>query len=204
MKFKVYTANFGSGSGVVTFQPITGVSFDRIMLMADFFTPQNTRCSWEFKTNSGPWTPIAVYDDVELTQIATTVQLRATLSVDGTISAIIAKDSLKFVGFTNELVSDYVSRNMVLSRASTIIKQVVEMQIPSGSEAQVMFATDVDGVNWTIQSDPVVEVLGEGYVRYTYTKTLGASVTNFRARIKLQTSSPVIIPRARKLLNIIK
>ena len=78
------------------------------------------------------------------------------------------------------------------------------MQIPSGSEAQVMFATDVDGVNWTIQSDPVVEVLGEGYVRYTYTKTLGASVTNFRARIKLQTSSPVIIPRARKLLNIIK
>lgn len=214
LKFSVYTAVFNP-KGTVEYQPITGLTLDRIVMFAEYLTPQNTGCVWEvrikYENESTPlssraYEPISNYVDVSLPGVAKEIQLRATfqVSTDGFVSPVLAVDGFNLVGFVGALSGAYVSRNITFpgNSAFTTVKQSVEICTPSGSNAVLKFSLD-GGLTWRSHaSQPVVEQIDQLYVRHTYTTVLPQSHTEFRVKLEMTSPNSWIRPRARKLINI--
>jgi len=201
MKFRVYTCEFAS-QGVLEFNEITSLDADRILLMADYLTLQNTGCTWEFKLNGSNWQPISNFEDKDVSAIANRLTLRATFTADSNMSPILATDTFNLVGFLTATSGTYVSRQVDVTRGYTTVRQVVECHIPSGCSVVPKFTTD--GTNWITGTVTSTQAVDTEYTRYTYEYTLGGSATKFRARVDLQAPNQLARPRARKLMNIMK
>lgn len=214
LKFNIYAAKFNS-QGTVEYQPLTGLSLDRIVMFAEYLTPQNTGCTWEVRIkyenesiplSSKPYEPISNYVDVNLPGLAKEIQLRATFDVssDGYVSPVLAVDGFNLVGFLGALSGAYVSRNVTFptGAAFTTVKQSIEFYAPGGSSVSLKFSTD-GGTTWRSHaSAPVVEQVDASYVRHTYTTNIGTAKTNFRVKVEMTSPNSWIRPKARKLINI--
>lgn len=218
LKFTVYTAKFAS-EGVVEFNPITGISVDRLVLFSEYLTPQNTGCSWEIKIKyegdtdpitAKPYQPIGNYQDVELPKKAVEIQLRATFKTNNNMSPLLAKDGFNLIGFLTALRGSYIGRTVFNVPAYTTVKQIIEAHIPNGCTVKPSFSYD-GGVTWVDYGarniTPVIEPTEDpNYTRYIYTYTIpgGKTSTVFKARVDMSSSNSWIRPRARKFMNIMK
>ena len=203
MKFKVYTCTFSTG-GVIEFNPVTGLVADRLVMFAEYLTPQGTGCVWEIKSGTGNFEPLENYKDKSFNTSITTFQLRAILSGSSDLSPVLAVDTLNVVGFMTGTSGSYVSRNVTLSQSYTIVTQIYEAHIPNGCTVTPQFAVDTSGTAWVTPTSVTTSTVDGYYTRYTYTYTLGASATNFRARLNITSGSAVDRPKARKFMNIMK
>ncbi len=201
MKFKVYTCEFAP-TGTIEFNDIDNLGADRIILMADYLTPANTGCTWEIKLNNGSWQPIGNFEDKDISSVANKVRLRATFKADVNISPILASDSFSLISFLTATSGAYVSRNVGVERGYTTVRQVIEAHIPSGCSVVPKFTTD--GTTWVTGTLTSTEPVNQDYTRFTYEHTLGASATNFRAKVEITAPNQLARPRARRFMNIMK
>lgn len=203
MKFNIYGAKFET-SGQITFNAISGVSFDRIMVMSDESIPTGCSITWQYAINEGGWLPIETYDDRDLTEVATTVQLRCTIGATTTTSPAIAADSLILCGFANQASGAYVSKNVGVTSGFNTVKIVLDAYTPTHSNYNVYFATDTNGENWQVPDYKGEEQVSSQFKQHTYEKTLTEKAFNYRVKIELTTSDQINRPRIQNLKNIMK
>lgn len=205
MKFKLYRAEF-QPTGTVLFDPMFNMTSDRILLLADYLTPENTGCVWEMNLDDKGFQPATDYIDMELDNVIQKIQLRATFKADKNMSPLFAKDSFTFVGFLQDTSGVYIGKQLEVFDPYTTVKMVYEAFAPQGSSVIPKFSYN-DGATWiTPTFVDRIQVSGDGWYRYTYEASvpLSANAKKFRARLDLTAESPVVRPKARKFMNIVK
>lgn len=203
LKFNLYGAQFAT-SGQVVFNQISDVSFDRILLASTEFLPTGCVIQWEARINDGSWLPIKPGVDKELDELAESVQLRATFQGNTTTTPMIILSSLSLKGYQNDKKGVYVSRNIEIPNGFNRVKVIMDMALPSGSNAVVTYATDVNGNSWKALTNTDVVQKSTTYKTYTFEATLAAAATNYRVKIELTTVNPLSRPRVQKLKNILR
>lgn len=204
LTFKMYGLEFPA-SGLITFDPLTDIRVNKFILAADLLTPGNSVSTWEYRINDyDAWLPCGVLQPIDLPEIATSIQFRMQCKNYSNVCPIVALDSLQFVGFLNKTSGVYITKNVSLPRGYTVIKQVVDIAKPDTTTVKVKFSTDEDGTTWTEPTVASSEAVDTEFTRYTFTQTLGESANNFRARIEMQTPNPTLVPRVKRLMNILK
>lgn len=203
LKFNIYGNQYDTG--YVYFAPITKVSYDRIMGMADVSTPDGTELIWEYSNDGGvSWLPLVIYNDMELSKLINQILIRVKLVPTKTVSPVILTDSCYFIGFVNNTVGNYVSRNVAMDGTFTNVKQIISVYDPDNSHTSmaVYYAVDVDGDSWKSPTQKGKKVLGNGWYQYTFEDEVSSGAKNFRARVYMTTNDSTVRPRLKNLMNI--
>lgn len=203
MKFKLYTASF-QPTGVVEFNPITGLSADRILLLADYLTPQNTGCYWEIKLDGGTYQPITSYEDMDLNIPVNQIQLRATFNSSENLSPLMPIDGFTFIGFISTTSGSYIGRNVTgFDRNINNVKMIFDGAIPVGSTITPQFSVD-GGTTWRTPTQTSATPLDSNFSQYTFSLAVPDTdnARQFRARINITANSAVLRPRVRRLMCI--
>ena len=87
--------------------------------------------------------------------------------------------------------------------AFTNIKVMLQLALPSGCTARVYYKLEDVSANWVELTDPTTSALSSEWIQYQWVKT-GVNAKKYRVKIELNTVNPLIRPRARKLINILK
>lgn len=206
VKFNIYGCKFNQVS-YVYFRELTNIRYDRICLYASTEVPVDTEILWEYSKDSGKtWFPIAIGVEVELPAVMTKFLLRACLLSQSNVAPFIATDSVLLLGYLNNLECNYVSRNVQMDTNFTSIKQIVDIYRPTGTNVNVFYATDVNGVEWHSATQTAAKVKDtRGYIQYTFEDTIASpGVKNYRVRILMKTNNPCIRPTIRNLMNILR
>lgn len=193
-KFKVYASQFAS-TGTVQFSQMSNVDADRLVMMADYLTPQNTGCYWEVNVNNQGWQAITTYQELDLQFQASTVVLRATFQASQNISPLLTQENFTLMGFLTAETGTYVSRNCTLDYPYTSVRESIVAYIPQGATVTPQFSYD-NGNTWitpTLQSQSSVS---STLTQYNYEASISSSVNaeNFRSRINIQANTPFIRP----------
>lgn len=207
LKFKIY-GNVYNNKGYVYFNELNNVAYDRIMIMANVSAPTGTELTWEYSNDGGTnWTPIVLFNDMELTKLIGRVLVRAVLtpSADKNVSPAILMESCYFIGFLNNQECNYVSRNIVTDDSFYNIKQIVSIYDPDNTHTTVAvyYSVDAEGNSWFSGTQTKAKVLGNGWIQYTFEGTVPNGAKNFRARIYMTTNDSTIRPRVKNLMNIL-
>lgn len=207
LKYKLYARKYET-SGQIIFDELT-TNANMLYLSTDALLLAKCSCDWEYQiNNSGAWYPILPLAEVYLSEVATKVQIRAKLTGTSKVSPILSKDILTLYTALNTLESTYVTKNVYLVDGVTSIKQSIELKLPMGTSGLLQFCTSGTGdteSSWvTGDLESSVPNTVTGYTTYTYKKNLSVAANNFRARIKLTSSKPYLVPRAKNLMNILK
>lgn len=209
LKFKVYGAKFEE-KGVIEFDEISGVSLDRLMVVASEDIPANCRITWKYAINgSADYMPIETYDDRTLSTVAKRVKVRADISGLSNISPAIRTDSLMLIGFANLSEGVYISRNVYVEDGFNHIKQVIDLNVENvGADVTMYYATDIDGNDWhpmpSWDTDKITFKSYE-YNTYTFEQDLGTTYKNYRVKVVLSNGdNQTIVPKAKNLRSIMK
>lgn len=202
LKINIYAAKFTS-NGTIYFNEVSPLTINRLMVAANYLTPRSTECAWDYKINEDAWSPIAAFDDIELSVIATKVSLRATLTATDIMSPLLSKDITNLIGFDPLLSGVYISKTVELAETYTSIIQSIEVSAPSGTAVRIYYSLD-EGETWSEQINPTSETIDTEFSRLTFTKSNLDPSSSFKTKITLGTSISTVRPRVRKLMNIIK
>lgn len=203
LKFNLYGASFES-SGQITFQSVTGVSYDRLMVLSDESIPTGCSITWQYSINGDEWLPLEPGDDRELTEIANTAQVRCNFTATPTVSPAIAADSLSFVGFENFDAGTYISKNINIPNGFNNVKVVTDMYLPTGSNAIISYATDISGTDWKVIENTKTVQKTALYKTYTFEQALTEKAYNYRIKIDMTTVNKINRPHIQNLKNILK
>ena len=174
------------------------------MVMSDESIPTGCGISWQYSINGDDWMPIETYDDRELSEIGESVKVRCLITANSTTSPAIALDSLILCGFSNENEGIYISKNVNVAAGFNNVKVVVDMNLPTGTNAVVSFATDTNGTNWQPLSNTSTVQKSVNYKTFTFEKTLEEKAYNYRVKIDLTTVNKINRPRVQNLRSIMK
>ena len=206
LKFVLNGAIF-EPNAVVQFNSIADLGADNLLVLADFDTPKGTSCVWEYKQNDSiSWLPLDIRSARALNEVANSITLRATLdTVNSNVSPVISGQSLVLVSVQTLTGGSYISKLVDLSQPYTIVNQILEAYVPSGTTVTPQLSYD-NGVSWVTPAISLTETVDGVYARYSYEYTLpgGVVTSQFRVRVDLTTSNPLYRPLVRKLLNILK
>lgn len=206
LKFNIYGNKFVSRS-YVHFTEIADVRYDRLTLYASTEVPTDTTLSWEYSSDNGTtWYPISLGSDLELSSIVTNLLVRACIETSRPeVSPVIAMDSVELIGYLNNTDCEYISKNIETDAEFTTVKQVLDINQPTGTNVNVYYCVDANGVDWRSATQTSSKVKdANGYIQYTFEDTLSGNASNFRARIHLSTNDPCIRPKVKNLMNILK
>lgn len=222
MKMRIYTAKFDETERILQFNKIQNQNFDLAMAAVDAVVPTGTSLEWELKikTDQGDsaWTPVTPFVIRDFLTVATEVTLRARLKAKGYASPAVSIDAPGIVVFQTLPQSTYVSRMITLGDPMTVLKQIIELQVPANATYELSYKatdTDVNGdpVAWTPvnMAGAVIEDAGGGWSRHTLETTIPSTTT---VRLKLTTKAvtvpadpllrPIVRAKARKFMNILK
>lgn len=207
LKFALKGAAFNP-SATMTFNDLTGIDIDKLLVNADADTPTGTSVVWEYRLNgAGNWLPIRPGADISLPQIATLASLRVTLSTANTrLSPVLSGDDFTIIGMKTKLSGVYVSKQVSLSQTYSTVRMVVAANVPSGTSVTPQITTD-GGTTWVTPtlSTTSPNASDATMTDYTYAYTVpSGSPTTFRARLNLSTSSRLVLPTVESLMNILK
>lgn len=199
LKFKVYQANFAD-TGTIQFQQMTNIDADRIVMMADYLTPQNTGCVWEVNINNQGWQAITTYQELDLRFKASTLILRATFKSNQNISPLLTQENFTLMGFLTSESGVYVGRNCTLDYAYTDVRESIVAYIPQGATITPQFSYD-NGSTWITPTLSSQSSVSSTLTQYNYEASVssGANAKNFRARINISANTPFLRPEVDKL-----
>lgn len=222
LKFRIYTAKFHEGEFFLQFHKLTGKNIDQFLAIVDSMTPVNTSLEWEANvmTRQGEtgWNPVTPFVLRDIGDIGTEVTLRARMRASNYASPAVSIDSPGIVGFATLPSSTFVSRMITLADPAKVLKQIVEVNLPSNSTYELAYKvrdSDEEGnpVPWTVvdAANVSIEAVGNGWTRYTVETNLPDVLT---VRLRLRTRAlaipedpmqrPIIRAKARKFMNILK
>lgn len=202
VKFDIYNAKYNENAQII-FEDVDNIQINRLVLASQILDYKNNGSEWSYRIGGtdSSWLPIESYVDRELSQIANKISLKLVMKSTWSTSPIIAGDSINLIGFIEETEGVYVSRQVVMETQFTNVKVSVEFCLPTSTAAEVYYMLD-DG-SWIKMENPTITRVDDEFSRYDYMDS-GVLSRSYRVMIKLMTSNPLIRPRARKLINIMK
>lgn len=203
LKFDLYAASYKE-KGIIVFNNLTISEINRFVLAANSVDYKNAGIDWFYRlTTDGTWLPLDTYVSLDLSTMATNIQLRCEMNVAYSTSPILAGDCVNLIGFTEETTGAYVSRNVVMEEDYNTINVSFEAAIPSGTEVKAYYSTD--NTTWNELTEDSHVQLSQEFNRYLYKKeSLPAGTRNYRIKITLKTDNPLVRPRVRRLMSILK
>lgn len=204
LKFNIYKAEY-TGEGQILFQEVTSSVMNRLVLAAQVVDYQNVGITWYYRVSAdSSWLPLNTYVDRDLSAQTTKVQLKSVLSNNRTTSPIIAGDCVNLITFIEKTTGAYVSRMVSMSNKFTKITVSMNINKPSGTEVKAYYKTELAD-EWVELTSPKVVAVDDEFSQYTYSATLsGGGAKTYRVKITMETSNPLIRPRVKKLMNILK
>ena len=204
LKYDIYRAKY-TGKGQIIFNELTGNSINRILLAAQSLDYRNNGIEWFYKTSDqGSWLPIETYADRELSNLTQKVQLKAILNIEETSSPILASDCINVVGFLEKTSGAYVSKTVTMEDNFSKLRLVAEISKPSGTEVKFYYQTDTTS-DWTeVIGSPIITRVNDDFSRYEWNNVAITSSKSYKLKITLATSNPLVRPRVRKLMSILK
>lgn len=204
LKYDIYCAKY-TGKGQILFNDITGTTLNRLVLAAQALDYKNNGVEWFYKiSDTGAWLPIETYVDRELSSLTQKVQLKATINIGYSTSPIIAGDCINLIGFMEKTSGAYVSKTVTMDDNFTKLRLVAELCKPSGTEIKFYYQTDKTSGWEEITEDPTVTRIDDEFSRYEWNKNDVTSAKTYKIKITLETSNPLVRPRVRKLMSILK
>ena len=204
LKFVLYKAQY-VGEGHILFNNVSGSVMSRLVLAAQVVDYQNAGISWYYRTTTdGAWLPLDTYVDRELSSQASTVQLKAVLSSNTISSPILAGDCVNLITFIEKTKGSYVSKQVSMEDKFTKISVTMNVCKPSGTEVKAYYIADTSE-QWVELTNPTISAVDDEFSQYSYEATVsGAGSKNYRIKLTLETSNPLIRPRVKKLISILK
>lgn len=204
LKYDIYRAKY-TGKGQILFNDITGTTLNRLVLAAQAIDYKNNGIEWFYKiSDTGSWLPIETYVDRELSSLAQKIQLKAVINVGYSTSPIIAGDCINLIGFMEKTSGAYVSKTVAMDDAFTKLRLITEISKPSGTEVRFYYQTDATSGWEEITESPTVTRIDDEFSRYEWNKNDVVSAKTYKIKITLATSNPLVRPRVRKLMSILK
>lgn len=201
--FNLYKAEY-TGTGVIVFEGVSQLDFDRILLAAETEDHKNAGIEWWYRINgSTVWSSIETFTDRDVEEIGRTFDLRANLKIAQSTSPMIAGDCMNLVYFKNHTKATYISRQVEMTENFTNIKVDTQFALPAGCTAKVYYMTADQSQEWVLMDNPTVTQENAEFNRFVYTVT-GISAKFFRVKVELETVNPLVRPRMRKLMCIMK
>ena len=204
LKYDVYKAKY-TGKGQILFNNITGATLNRLVLAAQTLDYKNNGVEWFYRiSDTGSWLPIETYVDRDLSSLTQTVQLKAIINI-GVTSPIIAGDCINLIGFMEKTSGAYVSRTVTMDDPFTKLRVIAEICKPSGTEVKFYYMTDKTENAWVeLEDSPTVTRINDEFSKYEWNKEGLTSAKTYKVKITMETSNPLVRPRVRRLMNIIK
>lgn len=204
LKYDIYRAKY-TGKGQILFNDITGTTLNRLVLAAQAIDYKNNGIEWFYKiSDTGSWLPIETYVDRELSSLTQKIQLKAVINVGYSTSPIIAGDCINLIGFMEKTSGAYVSKTVTMDDAFTKLRLITEISKPSGTEVRFYYQTDATSGWEEITESPTVTRIDDEFSRYEWNKNDVVSAKTYKIKITLATSNPLVRPRVRKLMSILK
>ena len=206
LKFNIYGNKFAPKS-YVHFNRVVDVKYDRLALYASTEVPIDTSLSWDYSDDNGnTWYPISLGSEVELSTVVTSLLVRACIrTTRAEVSPVIAMDSVELIGYLNNTDCEYISKNIETDTEFNCVKQILDINQPTGTNVNVYYCTDANGDTWHSAVQTGSKIKDEnGYIQYTFESLMESGASNFRARIHLSTNNPCIRPKVKNLMNILK
>ena len=88
--------------------------------------------------------------------------------------------------------------------AFTKLRLITEISKPSGTEVRFYYQTDATSGWEEITESPTVTRIDDEFSRYEWNKNDVVSAKTYKIKITLATSNPLVRPRVRKLMSILK
>lgn len=206
IKFNLYCNKF-TETTTVYFNPIQGIDYDGIKLIADTSVPIDCKLEWEYSSdNETSWLPISINRFIGLSRNIKNITIRVTFKSMENIAPQIALDSLLLVGYKHHENSSHISRNVTTDNKFTNIKFVADVYTPSGTGVLFYYATDIEGIDWKPleqEGEGKVKQVG-GYTEFTYVSTELEGKKNFRFKVDLTTNNSTVKPEVKSLKCIMK
>lgn len=158
LAFRVNVAKYSTEPCIAIFDPISNVKASEFALIATYLTPGNTECTWEYRaifegdseTNieNKPWQAITTDTLNQMTNVITTLQLRAIFKATQYVSPLLSLSSLMFGKYLSALRGDYVTLNIDSSDSpfNTIYLSYIE-NTPASSKVVPQYSID-EGKTW--------------------------------------------------------
>ena len=199
LTMKIYGYDF-QPSGVVRFQPITGVQFSDLNLDEYSSSPEGTGIAWEYSTDGGViWDAIVPAEEERLPNLASQILVRALLSSNAVnISPALIYKDVNLIGYLNNTTGKYLNRENELTQGVSSTKVYTQMSIPSGTNIN-WFASNNGGATWEPMSIITTRKIDQDWTEYTLTRTFSDPNGN-RVRYKAEmTGNNLVYPRIHTL-----
>lgn len=204
LTFNLYVASY-THSSTATFNTLQADKADKVFLIADTDSPQNCSIQWQVKpstsTTSGSWQPIENCSMLEFNNNIDSVDMKANLVGTTNISPAISTDGLVVACMKNDLEATYVSRTVFLEDGFNHLSVYVDFLLPSGTSAEVYYATDEVGLNWTkIDKKSVKPSKADNdYKEYCYETNFDETQTSLKLKIVMNTLYSYSVPKMKRL-----
>ena len=205
LKFRLHKATFTS-KGIVDFLPVNATTMSSVILATNDADYKNDGIKWYFKANeTDSWSPINPYNELELANATSTAYFRADLSAtaDTNTSPILYENTIDVIGLLHDKTGAYVSRTVYLENSFNTVQVSFEAFIPSGSEVKVFYSINND--TWSeISMEQGDQVDYNNWFRYLGIATLINSTRTYKVKLVMSSTSYIVQPKIRKLINILK
>lgn len=203
LKFTIYKAKY-TGKGTIVFKEVEIEAMIRLVLAANSIDYKNAGIEWWFRvSDTDEWALLDTFSEKELSAVARKFQLKCVMNVAYSTSPIIAGDCVNLIYFMEGRTATYVSRMVEMDEDFTSIKTILDLALPSGCTCKVYYKLEDKSASWVEMISPTTVRLGTEWVQYTWSKD-SVQAKKFRVKIVLNTTNPLIRPRARKLRCILK
>ena len=217
LKFKLYKATYTGETGVIIFEVLEPGDTNRLLIAAQSLDKLNTGVKWFYKYNTKTtkdmeWMPVETYVDRELDEVIGNLSLKVEIYPTSSISPMLAGDAVNLISFIEESTGTYVSRTVMLDNPYNTVAVSYEAYLPTNTSASISFTSDdpsdVNAV-WIELTNPSITQVDESFLRYQYTYKLSipegqTGQTMYTVRIDMESENPVVRPRIRKLMSIMR
>lgn len=203
LKFELYRAKYTGEKGVVLFKDVATDTMNRLLIAAQSVDTENLGVDWYYRlTSDDSWLPISTYVDQELSKLTKSVQLKVEMNAVSGVSPILAGNTVNLISFIEQNEGAYVSRTVTFDHPFNKIVTSVEAYTPTGTGFSISYS--LDGSTWAVMNTPTTATVDEYFIKYTYTVDVPATSKVFKVKINMSTNNPLVRPRIRKLMNILR
>lgn len=169
LKFRINAVNV-MGDAVLAFDDVPVTSVNEIVLAVEQLVPQATKIDWEYGVNSSSsWNPLPAFEKVEMPEIANNLKLKATIKaqVGSSVSPTILRSTSAVYAMSRQANASYITKNVVLTTPYSGVKQIIDMNLPTGTSFDLQFSAD-GGKTWITTTQTSVQQVDSRYSRFTH------------------------------------
>ena len=211
LKFDIYKAEYTADAEII-YDNVSEMDIVAIVLAISSVDYQNTGIEWFYRmSTSSSWIPIEAFVDRELGTQANNIQIKCVIHRGNGVSPIIAGDCINIIGISYKSSGAYVSREVTCDEEYTRVRVILEANTAQKAvaaacnfEVYIQAADDETNAGWRKLVAPTKTPISETYDQYEYVLDSGISAKKYRVKVEMSTTNPVLQPRIRRLMSILK